>query len=135
MGWSKPLSGFATEIEETQNKRLRAAALQALSGVIERSPVKTGAFRSNNMVGVGSPNTSTDENATDSSPQGATNGVQAFDEGLRIIGRVTKAFDVIYISNSLPYAQELENGSSGQTNNRPGGIYAVTMNDLKEASR
>lgn len=122
MGWSKSLSGFAREVEQEQNKRLRAAALQAFQGVIERSPVDTGAFRGNNRVSVGSPDDGYDESATDATGDAT----QA--EGMQIIGRVNKAFDVIYVSNNLPYAERLEHGSSTQA---PQGVYAVTFNNLK----
>lgn len=132
MAWSRPLSGFAREVEREQNKRLRATALQALSGVIERSPVDTGAFRSNNRLSVGSTDTGYDLDASSSAPRGATNGVEAFDDGLRIIGQVNKAFDVIYIQNNLPYAEEIENGSSTQA---PQGVYAVTYENLKNGVR
>jgi len=126
MAWSRPLSGFATEVERDQNKRLRGFALQALSGVIERSPVDTGAFRGNNIVSVGSADNSVDPNAADPS------GTQALNEGMRIIGQVNDAFGVIYIQNNLPYAEKLEAGTSSQA---PGGIYAVTLNNLNEAGR
>ena len=130
-GWSNPPGGFAREVESTQNKRLRAAALQALSGVIERSPVDTGAFRSNNRLSVGSADNGYDLDASSSAPRGSTNGVQAFDEGLRIIGQVKGAFEVIYVQNNLPYAGVIENGSSTQA---PQGVYQITMNNLKEAA-
>lgn len=125
MGWSKPLSGFAREVEQQQNKRLRAAAMQALSGVIERSPVDTGAFRGNNRVSVGSPDNAYDESLTDRA------GDKALSEGFQIIGQISKPFDVIYVQNNAPYAQEIENGSSTQA---PQGVYAITFNDLKEAA-
>tara|TARA_B100000700_G_scaffold189815_1_gene209177 strand:- start:43498 stop:43887 length:390 start_codon:yes stop_codon:yes gene_type:complete len=121
-GWSKSLSGFADEVEKTQNKRLRATALQALTGVIERSPVDQGTFRGNNTVSVGSPDNAYNLDASDKQ------GDRALGEGMRIIGRVNKAFDVIYIQNSLPYAGELENGSSKQA---PGGVYAITFDSLR----
>ena len=124
-GWSNPLGGFAREVEATQNKRLRAAALQALSGVIERSPVDTGAFRGNNRVSVGSPDNSYDESIADRT------GDKALSDGFQIIGRINKPFDVIYIQNNLPYAETLENGSSQQA---PQGVYQITMNNLKEAA-
>lgn len=121
-GWSKSLSGFAREVEAEQNKRLRATALQALSGVIERSPVDTGAFRGNNSVSVGQPDRGYDLDSQDRS------GSEALGNGMRIIGRVTKAFDVIYIQNNLPYAEQLENGSSTQA---PAGVYAITFDNLR----
>lgn len=124
MGWSKPPTGFADEVEKTQNKRLRAAALQALTGVIERSPVDTGHFRGNNSVSVGSPDDSVDEMAEDPS------GRETLAQGMSIIKRVRGAFEVIYVQNNLPYAEELENGSSKQA---PQGVYAVTFNNLREA--
>lgn len=122
MGWSKPPTGFGKVVEREQNKRLRAAAMQALSGVIERSPVDTGHFRGNNSVSVGSPDYSVDEMAEDPS------GNEALVQGMQIIGRVRDAFGVIYVQNNLPYAEELENGSSAQA---PQGVYAVTFNNLK----
>lgn len=128
-GWSRPLSGFADEVEREQNRRLRATALQALSGVIERSPVDTGAFRSNNRVSVGRSDVGYDLDASSSAPRGSTNGVNAFDDGLRIIGQVRNAFDVIYVQNNLPYAERLEAGDSRQA---PAGVFAITFNDLKE---
>ena len=131
-GWVNRPSGFASIVESDVNKKLRATALQALSGVIERSPVDSGAFRGNNIVSVGSPDNGYDLDATSSEPQGATTGVAAFDEGLRIIGQVKDAFSVIYVQNSLPYADELENGHSEQA---PQGVYAITFNNLREASR
>ena len=121
-GWSKSLSGFAREVEAEQNKRLRATALQALSGVIERSPVDTGHFRGNNIVSVGAPDSDIDEMAEDES------GTETLAQGMSIIGRVTNAFDVIYIQNNLPYAEKLENGSSTQA---PAGVYAITFDNLR----
>lgn len=125
MAWSKPLSGFASQVERDQNKRLRAAALQALSGVIERSPVDSGAFRGNHRISIGSPDNAYDESISDPS------GSQAQAEGLRIIGRITKPFDVIYVQNNLPYAERLEFGDSKQA---PFGVYAITFEQIKNAA-
>lgn len=120
-GWSKSLSGFAREVEQTQNKRLRAAALQAFTSVTERSPVDTGAFRGNNRLTVGSRDDGYNLDATGDYNQQQANAR---------LSRVTGAFEVIYIQNSLPYAEELENGSSSQA---PQGVYAITFNNLREA--
>lgn len=125
-GWSNPLSGFVNVVESDMNKKLRATALQALQGVIERSPVDTGAFRGNNMVSVGQADEGYDLSKHDS------NGSATLDEGMRIIGQVSDAFSVIYIQNNLPYAEALENGSSQQA---PAGVYDITFNNLREASR
>ncbi|HET8791800.1 MAG TPA: hypothetical protein VFM75_11385 [Modicisalibacter sp.] len=125
-GWNRSPTGFSDVVKSDVNKRLRATALQALSGVIERSPVDSGAFRGNNMVSVGSPDDGYDLAKTDK------NGSAALGEGMTIIGRVRDAFSVIYVSNNLPYAERLEEGSSSQA---PAGIYGVTFNSLVERSR
>jgi hypothetical protein len=125
-GWTRRPTGYISVLESDVNKRLRAVALQALTGVIERSPVDTGAFRGNNMVSVGSADEGYDESRNDVS------GGQALSEGMTIIGRVRNPFNTIYIQNSLPYAEELENGSSSQA---PAGIYGVTFNSLVEQNR
>lgn len=131
MAWkgTRP-TAFADTIAEDVGKRTRAAALQALAGVIERSPVDTGAFRGNNRVSVGSRDNGFDLDATDKS------GSAALSAGSQVISSTRGApFTQIFIQNALPYARALEDGHSGQTNHRPGGIYAITLNSLAEASR
>ncbi|MGQ7247595.1 hypothetical protein ACUN9Y_09670 [Halomonas sp. V046] len=118
-GWSKSLSGFSRQVESDQNKRLRATALQALTGVIERSPVDTGAFRGNNIVSVGQPQNTYNLEAT---------GDYNLQQGEVRLSRVTGAFEVIYIQNNLPYSEELEGGSSTQA---PAGVYAITFDNLR----
>ncbi len=131
MAWkgTRP-SAFAGTISDAVGKKTRAAALQALTGVVERSPVDTGAFRGNNRVSVGSRDNGYDLNAADKSGGGAT-----IAAGATKFGTGMAPFTVIYIQNNLPYAGALEDGWSAQTNNRPGGIYAITFNNLVEASR
>tara|TARA_R110000851_G_scaffold33896_5_gene90409 strand:+ start:1586 stop:1984 length:399 start_codon:yes stop_codon:yes gene_type:complete len=124
-GWSNPLGGFAREVEATQNKRLRAAALQALSGVIERSPVDQGTFRGSHRVSVGSPDYGYSLTDTDKA------GSATLAKGSSAIQVVRAPFTVIYVQSNLPYAETLENGNSQQA---PQGVYQITMNNLKEAS-
>jgi len=119
MGWSKPPTGFGKVVEREQNKRLRAAALQAFQGVIERSPVDTGAFRGNNRLTVGSRDDGFNLEAT---------GLYNQQQAQARIAATREPFTVIYVQNNLPYASELENGSSTQA---PQGVYAVTFNNLK----
>ena len=131
MAWrgTRP-TAFADTIAEDVGKRARAAALQALTGVIERSPVDTGAFRGNNRVSVGRADTTADPQTTD------RQGGATIAAGASVIASTRGApFTVIYIQNNLPYAQRLEDGWSQQTGGRPGGIYAITLNNLAEASR
>jgi hypothetical protein len=123
MAWSRPLSGFTEQVELEQNKRLRATAMQALAGVIERSPVKTGRFRGNNQVSVGSEESGTVDNNDKS-------GAATLASGAATIGAVRSPWQVIYVQNNLPYAAALEDGRSRIQ--APLGIYALTFNDLRE---
>ncbi len=127
MAWrgTRP-SAFAGTISDAVGKKTRAAALQALTGVVERSPVDTGAFRGNNRVSVGSRDNGYDLNAVDKSG-GAT-----IAAGAAKFGTGMAPFTVIYIQNNLVYAESLERGSSTQA---PQGVYAVTFNSLVEGSR
>src|SRR5690554_1437099 len=124
MSWSKSLQGFADEQEKRLNAELRALSLQALTGVIERSPVDTGRFRGNNQVTIGRQSHSEldREDKTGRATQA---------EGAAAIQDVSAPFTYITIQNNLPYAGVLEAGSSSQA---PAGIYAITFNNIKEAA-
>lgn len=128
MAWkgTRP-SDFAGTISDAVGKKTRAAALQALAGVIERSPVDTGAFRGNNRVSAGTQDRGYDLEAADKS------GAAALSAGSGVIASTRGApFTVIYIQNNLPYSEFLERGSSKQA---PQGVFAITFNNLVEASR
>lgn len=137
MGWSKPPTGFANVVEQEQNKRLRAAAMQALEGVIERSPVDSGRFRGNNRVSVGTKDMTSVE-STDKS------GRRTLAEGGAKIGSVRRAFEVIYVQNNVEYSEVIEFGEfkgvgagitrDGYSIQAPYGVYAVTFNNLREAA-
>lgn len=117
---------FGKIVADDLGKQTRATALQALTGVIERSPVDSGAFRGNHRVSVGSPDNGYSLDETDRT------GGQALSRGSNVIGQIQQPLTLIYIQNNLPYAGVLENGSSSQA---PQGVYAVTFNNLKELSQ
>lgn len=118
-GWSKSPVGFADVARDDLNKRLRATGLELLSKVIERSPVKSGRFRGANVVSLVAPNYS-----AEGSPDKSGNATLAAGAAT-----IQQAEGLIYIQNNLPYASELERGTSKQA---PGGIYRLAMNDVKE---
>ncbi|MFP4104818.1 MAG: HK97 gp10 family phage protein [Phycisphaerae bacterium] len=140
MGWINWPTGFTKEVEREQNRRLRAVALQALTSIIERSPVGDpsqwkrpssappgyigGTFRGNNSVSVAAPDMSYNESITDKTGQ------RALARGSVVIGSVREPFAAIYVQNNLPYAEAIENGHSGQA---PQGVYAVTFDSIKAA--
>lgn len=120
------MSVFALEISRwvekakgNADKVVRQACFLAVQGVVMPSPVDTGRFRANWMFGKGQINTDT---SAPPDPSGsATLGRLQAQIGQAVTG------DVIYITNSLPYAQRLEMGWSKQA---PAGMVRVTMADL-----
>jgi hypothetical protein len=102
----------------------RKVALEALRRVVQKSPVDTGRFRGNWNVAVGAPNTAATA-ALDPS------GGQVLASGTAQIGSAT-GLAPIFVTNSLPYAQKLEEGSSQQA---PAGIVSVTAAEIRTAFR
>lgn len=127
---------FSADIEEAAKlvdlhvvDFVRLLALRFLYGVIRRSPVDTGRFRGSWRIGVGSP-------SDDVAPEGyeATGSVGALDAGSDAEGslRGIKGDDVVFITNSLPYAVPLEEGWSKQA---PHGMVKITVAELEAEIR
>lgn len=119
MSFSLDISRWIEKAKGNADKVTRAAAVLAAQGVVQMSPVDTGRFRGNWQLGIGSVNADT------SSPVDPG--------GAQVLGRIqaqvaqASAGDVLWVSNSLPYAQRLEMGWSKQA---PSGMVRVTMADL-----
>ena len=99
-----PFERLADEIEQEVDRRYRAFWLTLYNNVNLLSPVDTGRYRGSHVVSVGQPSS-------------ATVGV----------GFVTppNGMPTMSIANSLPYAERLENGWSGQA---PSGVYQNALN-------
>lgn len=83
---------------------VKKLSLDALRGVIEKSPVDTGRFRGNWNVGLGVPDLSTSENTDkDGSPTESKGGA---------IVDAVGPYVSIWVTNNLPYATALEFGHS-----------------------
>ena len=110
------LRKFAKKAGDNAEKVVRAVALDVTYSVVDMSPVDTGRFKNNWNVNVSSIDRMT-RDTTDAS--GAASKARADSALLSFtIGQN------IYISNSLPYAQRLEDGYSGQA---PAGMVKVTL--------
>lgn len=94
-------------------------AMELLSRVVMKSPVDTGRFRGNWTISLNAPDLSVTDGVDPSG--GAT-----ITRGSSVITGMREP-QVIYVSNNLPYAQRLEEGSSKQA---PAGMVAVTLNEL-----
>jgi hypothetical protein len=103
---------------------VKKIAIDVVSSVVNKSPVDTGRFRGNWQLGVGAVdgeiNSPESKSGADSINR-ATNELAGFKSG-----------KTIFISNSLPYAQRLENGYSSQA---PQGMVRLTVIEFKRNIR
>lgn len=113
-------AAFSEEVESTVLLITRHLALQALNGVVLKSPVDTGRFRANWNVSFGTQNLST-STKTDKSGQ------ETIAAGRTMIDSLTQ-LNVVWLSNNLPYANRLENGWSKQA---PNGMVNLTFAELQ----
>lgn len=108
--------------------------------VIMRSPVDTGRFRANWVLGFGTPTPVTvltdDQGPVTSNGSGQSstkNGVAAELKGRDWVGK-----QIVYLTNSLPYSYYLEYGKMTRDGMRPGsqqapqGMVRLTVNEYSE---
>lgn len=121
MSFALDLAKFAEKAGKRADVAVGEIVANIAAAVDARSPVDTGRFRANWNYGLGAPDLSVSM-ATD--PTGA-----------KTIGRIVAkipteaAGKVHFISNSLPYAQRLENGWSKQA---PAGIVSRTVVEFQK---
>ena len=125
MGFAADLNRLCAKAGDKAEQVVRKTAIELQGGMIERSPVDTGRFKSNWQAGVGAINRATGD-APGSDAKGRT--------ALAIA--TWKPGQTIYLTNSLPYANRLENGYSKQS---PAGMVRLTVQEygeyLKKAAR
>ncbi len=95
-------------------------ALQALQGVVYKSPVDTGRFRGNWLVGVEVIDLSTTSVPDPAGGLTVEKGTVKIEESVPMTA--------IWITNNLPYANRLENGWSKQA---PAGMVAITVAEIE----
>jgi hypothetical protein len=94
--------------------------LQALRGVVNKTPVDTGRARGNWQTTLGDPATGTLE-TTD------PGGNQTIARGSNTV-TTADPFSVIWLSNNLPYIERLEDGYSQQA---PNGMVSTTVTEIQ----
>lgn len=99
---------------------VRKVMLETFRSVVMRSPVDTGRFRANWVLGYGAPNKTTGEE-TDKSGGAALGKIAEGVQSARI------GDSSLFLTNSLPYSFELENGSSRQA---PAGMIRLTLTEV-----
>ena len=113
-------SKFTLQVLRDGSELQRKITAAMLQGVVLKSPVDTGAFRSNHRVSIGSVDYTKDFQKIDKS------GTTTIADGMAKILSVQLGMRV-FISNNLPYSIALENGHSGQA---PLGIYSITFQSV-----
>ena len=104
------LNRLAKDLGIETDKVVRKVTFQLWNGITLNTPVDTGRARGNWNL--------SEDNADTSINKGATS-VQSYSE--------PTGKKAIYITNSLPYIQALEKGSSKQA---PTGMVEITMNNV-----
>ena len=115
-------ASFAKRINKSKGKFelfVQKLAVEIDKRLVFRSPVDTGRFRANWVVGNGSINGNTKESFT-----AANNSIEI--NSIKVNGQI------IYITNSLPYANRLEYGYSKQA---PQGMVRITAVEANQIAR
>jgi hypothetical protein len=120
--YSADITEFVRKTGIKSDVILRKLALQALRGVVLKTPVLTGRLRGNWRLSLNRIDLTADWNKKD--PVGA----KTIDEGNNTIAQAHFG-DVICISNNLPYAQKIEDG--GSPVKAPEGMLKVTFQEIK----
>ncbi len=98
-------------------------ALEALKRIVLKTPVDTGRCRGNWQVNLTTPGEGFDPEQFDKSGSGSLS------NGMAVITSVKKPFQIIWISNNVPYVIYLEDGTSKQA---PRGMVSLTVEELRQ---
>jgi len=120
--FSVDISRFVEKANGNIERAARQAVVLAAQGLIMRTPVDTGRARANWVFGAGAINYEVVETRTDRSG-GATQGAIA----AAVMTVRIASVPYLYVSNSLPYVQRLEDGWSQQA---PAGMVKATLAEL-----
>lgn len=117
MGWNKKPSELMEDVRTKHSQLAREAAMMVLRGVVVRSPVDTGRFRSNWQITEGR------------KASGEITEIQdAVAAGRAALETFNKDSLVLYVTNNLPYAEALEEGHSDFA---PNGMVALTIVEVQ----
>jgi len=120
MSLSADLRKIAKKKKQTLNQAYSSIMFDLANQMITMSPKDTGAFQANWLAALNSGDYTYDKSKTN---------VSEADGRLTItLGGLTTSSN-FYFTNSLPYADELENGHSDQA---PSGVVRVTINDFPQ---
>lgn len=122
-GFEADLKKFGKQLGIRTEVVIKKVVLDLFTKIVKKTPVDTGRARASWVIGVENP-----DNSPILSPSFTASQASAFAlSELSELSRVTP-FSTVFISNSLPYIEELENGSSDQS---PSGMVAVSLAEVE----
>lgn len=119
MGWNRKPTDAIKDLRVGVDDLRKKSARKFLKIVYTISPIKTGRYKSNHIVSIGTPSYRYDLRRRDYS--------RWYLEGLQTINNSPFGAK-IYIQQNLPYAPLIENGSSKQA---PMGVYKLAYMGVK----
>jgi hypothetical protein len=124
MSFSGDIKKFTAKTEDVAEKTIRGTALSIFSQIVLRTPVDTGRLRGNWQTDLNNVKQVEIERVDQS-------GSAAIREASEETGKY-RLGDFITMSNNLPYAEPIENGSSDQA---PTGMVKAVVLDFKRKVR
>ena len=119
MSFDSDIKRFSKNTGVAIDEAVRKIAFDAFRMVTKKTPVDTGRAKGNWNVSVDSVNSSINEEAT-STGKGRPGHAPDIKKG--------DGLKPIFITNSLDYIEDLENGTSQQA---PHGMVAITVNEIR----
>jgi len=125
IGFEKELDKFADSLGIKIETVIKKITLQTFTGIVLKTPVDTGRARASWVIGiersVNSPALSDNQEFSEAQATAYAN------RELAELDQI-KSDSTVFISNSLQYIQDLENGKSRQA---PAGMVAVTLAEIE----
>ena len=116
------INAFVNRAKANQEQVIRAAGIKILTRLVQMSPVDTGRFRGNWLVGFDNP-------PVDVSAAVDKDGSATVARGVLVIEQFRVGMKAVYFTNNLPYAYPLEMGHSQQA---PGGMVRITAAEFQQ---
>lgn len=116
------IQAFIDKAQANQEQIIRSVGIRILTRLVQKSPVDTGRFRGNWLVGF------------ENQPAGVhaeidPGGAATIERGLLMIEQFKVGTNAVYFTNNLPYAYPLEMGHSKQA---PGGMVRITAAEFQQ---
>lgn len=121
VAWSVEPDQLMVQVVDKHRKKCEEIALQVFAGVVERTPVISGDLRASWKIGIEGVDGTIETGGSPQNPLAAPT-VPTSLEGL-------SDFPVINVTNSQPYAEQVENGGP---KNRPRHMVQLTLESLKK---